>query len=321
MYECELATAIEVVREAAKLCAAVQQAITPDVLQKKDKSPVTVADFGSQALVCRRIAAAFPTDPMIAEESAAELRQNPALLEKVLTHVRRFEPAADAETVCHWIDHHRITTPAARFWTLDPIDGTKGFLRREQYAIALALVIGGQVAVAALACPNLAGPEGETGAVFTAVKGYGAFVESLVPGAAPQRLHVTATADPAGARFCESVESGHSSHSDAARIAERLAITAAPVRMDSQAKYATVARGEADIYLRLPTVAGYVEKIWDHAAGALVVNEAGGKVTDVAGNPLDFTHGAMLQHNRGVIVTNGRLHEAVLDALRELGLS
>jgi 3'(2'), 5'-bisphosphate nucleotidase len=118
-----------------------------------------------------------------------------------------------------------------------------------------------------------------------------------------------------------SVESGHSAHGDAAAVADRLGIAAAPLRMDSQAKYAVVARGEADIYLRLPTRADYVEKIWDHAAGAAIVAEAGGTVTDIHGRPLEFHHGRELIGNRGVIVTNGRLHDRVLDAIRELGIA
>ena len=92
-----------------------------------------------------------------------------------------------------------------------------------------------------------------------------------------------AATSPADVRFCESVESGHSAQGDAAAVAARLGITAPPLRMDSQAKYAVVARGEADIYLRLPTRADYREKIWDHAAGALIVAEAGGVVTDIYG--------------------------------------
>ena len=133
-------------------------------------------------------------------------------------------------------------------------------------------------------------------------------------------MHVSTLKGTARARLCESVESGHSSHSDAAAVAERLGITAAPARLDSQAKYAVVARGDADIYLRLPTRPGYVEKIWDHAAGSLVVTEAGGIVTDVAGLPLAFHHGSTIQNNRGVVVTNGPLHAAVLAALEAVGV-
>jgi 3'-phosphoadenosine 5'-phosphosulfate (PAPS) 3'-phosphatase len=81
-----------------------------------------------------------------------------------------------------------------------------------------------------------------------------------------------------------------------------------------------VARGEADIYLRAPNsrTPDYRENIWDHAAGALVVEEAGGKVTDVYGEALDWTTGRRLERNRGVLATNGRLHEAVVDALAPL---
>jgi 3'(2'), 5'-bisphosphate nucleotidase len=90
--------------------------------------------------------------------------------------------------------------------------------------------------------------------------------------------------------------------------------------MDSQAKYGIVARGDAEIYLRMPTRADYREKIWDHAAGALIVEEAGGTVTDILGRPLDFHQGRELSGNRGVVVTNGRSHTLVLETLHALGL-
>src|SRR5262249_50374556 len=136
---------------------------------------------------------------------------------------------------------------------------------------------------------------------------------------APRRVCVSLRDDPAQARFCESVEPGHSAQGDTAAVAARLGIVAPPLRMDSQAKYASVARGEAEIYLRLPTQADYREKIWDHAAGALIVAEAGGIVTDIMGRPLEFNHGRELVVNQGVIVTNGRLHERVLGALQAHG--
>jgi 3'-phosphoadenosine 5'-phosphosulfate (PAPS) 3'-phosphatase len=321
--------AVEAVREAARLCRAVGAEISPEVLAKKDKSPVTVADFGSQALIARALGEAFPDDPIIAEEDSAELRQpgSAAILDQVLRRVRAVRGGGDstetagtldAAEVCRWIDRGGTSAYCDRFWTLDPIDGTKGFLRGEQYAVALALVLHGQVAVAALACPGL-------DAVFYAVRGEGAFVVPMEAEAEgehrpPLRIRVSDRDDPAAVRFCESVESGHSAHGDAASVADRLGITAAPLRMDSQAKYAVVARGEADIYLRFPTRADYREKIWDHAAGALIVAEAGGTVTDIHGEPLDFRHGRELIANRGVIVTNGRLHDRVLEAIRGLGI-
>jgi 3'(2'), 5'-bisphosphate nucleotidase len=217
--------------------------------------------------------------------------------------------------VLGWIDRG-CGEPAARFWTLDPIDGTKGFLRGEQYAIALALVEGGEVVLGALGCPNL-GYEEETGALFTAVRGAASRVTSLWSASAPRReVRVSRSGSLAEARFCESVESGHSNQDESAEIARLLGITREPYRIDSQCKYAVVGRGEASIYLRLPTRADYREKIWDHAAGKLVVECAGGRVSDIDGRALDFTRGRTLEANRGVVATSGAIHDAVLDAVR-----
>jgi 3'(2'), 5'-bisphosphate nucleotidase len=191
-------------------------------------------------------------------------------------------------------------------------------------------VVGGRVVVAALACPNLgmhkndgSAGTGDGGSIFYAVEGQGSFAVRAVSvfgqsGVAPVRLAVSLTDDPAACRFCESVESGHSAHNDAAAIASRLGMTTEGVRLDSQAKYGVVARGEADAYLRLPTSSTYREKIWDHAAGALIVTEAGGLVTDIRGRALEFDHGRELMANRGVIVSNRRLHPAILDAVRSV---
>ncbi|MBD3868046.1 MAG: 3'(2'),5'-bisphosphate nucleotidase [Acidobacteria bacterium] len=309
----ELQTALAAVREASLLCTAVQSAIGDGVHSKDDRSPVTVADFGSQALVCRTLREAFPEDPVIAEEDSSALRTGDGnrLLKRVAQEVAEVRMGVDNATVCSWIDHGSAREYAPRFWTLDPIDGTKGFLRGEQYAIALALVVDGEVAVAALACPNL----DPGGVVFGTIKGGGTTVQPLESTSDSVPARVTGTTDPASARFVESVESGHSSHSDSARIAQELGIVLPPVRMDSQAKYAALARGDADIYLRLPARPGYVEKIWDHAAGVLVIEEAGGRVTDMHGNRLEFHHGSRLEKNRGVIATNGLLHDAVLKAV------
>jgi 3'(2'), 5'-bisphosphate nucleotidase len=87
---------------------------------------------------------------------------------------------------------------------------------------------------------------------------------------------------------------------------------------------ATVSRG-LPVALRIrrnsisPSRPDYREKVWDQAAGAIVIEEAGGKVTDLDGKPLDFTQGRTLANNRGICASNGVLHKAALDALREIG--
>ncbi|KAI7329981.1 3'(2'),5'-bisphosphate [Hortaea werneckii] len=120
------------------------------------------------------------------------------------------------------------------------------------------------------------------------------------------------------ATFCESVEAGHSSQGDAATIAQKLGITKPSVRMDSQAKYASIARGAGDLYLRLPVRKDYVEKIWDHAAGDLIVREAGGQVTDVEGKRLNFSLGRTLKENKGVIAAPKEVHGRVIQAVMEV---
>ncbi|MEX2627816.1 MAG: inositol monophosphatase family protein, partial [Ilumatobacteraceae bacterium] len=162
--------------------------------------------------------------------------------------------------------------------------------------------------------PNLPNPDGTSGATFVAVEGRCDVVTAA--GTVPARVAAPDTL--AAARFCESVESGHSNQDDSARVAELLGIRVEPYRIDSQCKYAAVARGDASIYLRLPTRPGYVEKIWDHAAGKFVVEQAGGRVTDVHGVPLDFSHGTRLEVNRGVVATDGRFHDDVLAAVAQV---
>jgi HAL2 family 3'(2'),5'-bisphosphate nucleotidase len=325
-HEPELQVAIRAVREAALLTRAVADGITPEVLEKKDRSPVTVADFGGQAIVCRALGEAFPGDPIIGEEESADLAKpdQAGMLARLVAAVGRVVPGATAGDVLLWLDRGGAAAYSDRFWTLDPIDGTKGFLRREQYAISLALVVGGETALGVLGCPNLPvepGRRDARGVLFAAARGAGAVRLPLYGEGPAIPIRVSAEADPRRLRFCESVEKEHSSHGDAARISERLGIDAAPVRLDSQAKYAVVARGEAEAYLRLPKSADYVEKIWDHAGGAIVVEEAGGRVTDVMGHPLDLTRGRTLAGNRGVVASNGALHDALLSAIRDLGIA
>jgi 3'(2'), 5'-bisphosphate nucleotidase len=316
--ERERDVAVRAVRNAATVCRAVQSKIDRDALQKKDRSPVTVADFASQALIARTLMEEFGEDPLIGEEDASALRQEEGrrFLEAVCAEV-----GASEDDVVKWIDHGGASDFSPRFWTLDPVDGTKGFLRGEQYAVALALLLEGQGAVAAVACPNLPHPDGGgVGVVFSAIRGQGATWQPAFEDRAPAGIRVSDRDDPTQYRFCESVESGHSSHSQSAEVAQRLGITAEPVRLDSQAKYGVVAHGGAELYLRLPVRKDYVEKIWDHAAGALVVAEAGGIVTDVDGKPLSFVHGRTLQENRGVVVSNGRIHDKVLQTLRDMNI-
>ncbi len=322
MYEAETEIARSLVAEACALTRRVQNEVVAnsDSLIKGDRSPVTLADLTVQAVIGSRLAGRFPGDAFLAEEDSGSLNASPVMAEKVGSLVRTAIPEMNDLEIAAALDRgNHPGGPEGRHWVLDPVDGTKGFLRGQQYAIALALVDGGRVVVGALGCPNLPAP-GErgngSGWIFHAARGSGTWA-SPVAGGEPAPAKVDAIADSSRAIVCESVEAAHAAHSIQAGIARRLGVTAEPYRIDSQCKYAVLARGEASVYLRLPRDSAYREKVWDHAAGAIVIEEAGGRVSDLDREALDFSKGRRLATGRGIVATNGILHQRVLDACRE----
>lgn len=317
----ELEIAIAVVEESMALAEEVRTSMVTQALEKADRSPVTIADFAIQALVSHRLKKAFPDLALVAEESAQALRVQgeSGLTAKIVDYLSKREPKASAEKVWDWIDRG-AGEAKGRYWVLDPVDGTKGFLRDAQYVVALALIKEGRVEVAVLGCPRLRLENGSApGAVVFAVRGKGAWVKDRMQSEV-KRLEVSDCSDFAGARVLRSFESGHTDAEKMRLLMDEMAVERDPVLMDSQAKYALIAAGKGDLLLRLPSplAKGYREKIWDHASGLLVVEEAGGLVSDIHGAPLDFTCGRTLERNTGVVVSNGRLHKSTLEALRRL---
>jgi 3'(2'), 5'-bisphosphate nucleotidase len=317
----DIQIALQAVEKASRLCELVQsQLITEDTLTKKDKSPVTVADFGAQAIVLQYLGKHYPEIPVTAEESAAELlkEENQALCDQVVHYVQQIDSSLTKDDIIQAISRGSHPGGAnGAFWTLDPIDGTKGFIRKEQYAIALALIENGIVTKGVVGCPNLPNKQGEIGSIFYAEKDKGAWELPKSLSGSAQKIQTSGISEASDGCFCESVESGHSSHDQSAEISRLLNISKEPVRMDSQCKYAAVARGDADIYLRLPTRAGYEEKIWDHAAGAILLEEAGGSISDIQGNSLDFSQGKTLKNNSGVVASTSGIFNTVIDAVKE----
>jgi 3'(2'), 5'-bisphosphate nucleotidase len=324
VYQEERKRAIEAVVLASRICQHVQKNLIDEAsMSKKDKSPVTIADFGAQAIVSLLLQKYFPDVPMVGEEDASSLREdNNPLTQKVFDSVRSVLSDASDNDILEAIDYGTYEGGAkGRHWCLDPIDGTKGFLRGDQYAVALALIEDGEVVLGVLGCPNLLheihNTDSDRGSLFVAEKGEGA-QELDMNGEHVKNIHVDQATQKQDLVFCESVEKAHTSQSDSAKIAERLGIQNEAVRIDSQCKYAIVARGDASIYLRLPTRPGYQEKIWDHGAGVIVIEEAGGRVSDIFGAKLDFSLGRTLANNKGVVVTSGALHDDVVKAVQHV---
>merc|ERR1712000_572824 len=347
-YGKELEVAQLAVQRATLLTKKVFHEKAKGTISKDDASPVTIGDFGAQALIIHAIKKNFPDDQVVGEEEASTVRDDQKLRDQIWGLVDGAKlndseaekvlggPIESLDAMLDAIDAgNSAGGNKGRIWALDPIDGTKGFLRGGQYAVCLALMVDGDVKVGVLGCPNLpvddsapltaesgvdqTDAEGK-GVLFAAVAGQGATSRPLGTAGLgeSQAIQMKPVKDLTQATFCESVEAGHSSHGDQFAIASKLGVTKPSVRMDSQAKYGSIARGAGDIYLRLPVSATYQEKIWDHAAGDLIVREAGGQVTDTLGRRLDFSKGRTLAENKGVVAAPSAVHGQVLEAVKEV---
>ncbi|MBI2800583.1 MAG: 3'(2'),5'-bisphosphate nucleotidase [Gammaproteobacteria bacterium] len=320
-----LRIALRAIAEASAIARHVQ-ASTHQIrrMTKDDYSPVTVADYAVQAHIALRLQEEFGTVPLVGEESAKDLLANNSgvLRDAVVEAVQRAWPGLNSNDALRAIDLGEHDASGDAYWTLDPIDGTKGFLRGGQYAISLAYIERGTVLLGVLGCPNLGrdfsrafDQPDPTGTLFYAARGAGAYaLPASQPEANPEPIRIADGRSVSEMRICESVEAAHSRQDATREIADYLKTRGAPARLDSQCKYAVVARGQADAYLRFPTSADYVEKIWDHAAGSIVAEEAGAKVTDIDGLPLDFGRGSTLQANRGIACAAPHLHALLLAA-------
>jgi len=344
-YPAMLDAARHAVIEAAMVCRHVQSH-SEDFrnILKDDASPVTVADYAAQAIVSHLLESTLGPIHLVAEEDADDLRArldqgSPALPQAVLEAVRIIWPDATMDAMLDAIDRGNAEPKRDdlhNFWTLDPVDGTKGFLRGQQYAISLAWIEHESPVIGALGCPNLSLNQGDDpdrvdprGSLYLAIRGDGvweAHCDREADGWGGDGHSMRRLSHDPSEQFaiCASVEKEHSSVSDTDRVLEMIREgghqIGEPVRLDSQAKYAVVARGQADAYLRLPARRAYIEKIWDHAAGSLIAGEAGAHVTDIFGYPLEFSHGVRLEMNTGIICAPPQFHGLLIDAVQKLGI-
>jgi 3'(2'), 5'-bisphosphate nucleotidase len=309
------AAAIAAVGDPSRLAA-------DSVMDKGAAGPATVADLAGQVAAIRALRSAEgPRCRIMAEESLDEVDRlgGDALVERV---VRALQDAGLAlsrdevrDTLAAGIDAGGAD---GECWALDPLDGTKGYLRGGQFAIAVGLLRDGVPVAGAVAAPRLAahGIDAGAGVVFLAAAGQGAWQEELLVASGGARTPVRARPWSRGdaIRLGGSVERAHSA-SDVLEAAASALGPVVPVRVDSQAKYALVARGDADAYVRRSPSPGYRECAWDHVAGALVAREAGCTVTDVHGRPMDFGGGRRLAASEGVLCAAPGLHGALLAAL------
>lgn len=317
----ELAFAREAAVKACFLAETLREKFQSQSITKSDKSPVTIADYAVQALTGGLLEHHFPGDVLVGEENAELLKsQHAELLPEIEKHLSIFFGLVSTEDVLRWVGAGKLIA-GKRAWILDPIDGTKGFIRGGQYAVSLGLLENNQVTVGVLGCPRL------TDKIFTkpgilawAVRGQGAFYAALDHLQQPRPLKVSETARLSSAVMIRSEDESHSNFPKIQKLRDAAGNTAKPLEMSSLAKIVMLAAGNADFLLRLLSEKkpDYREWIWDQAAGVLILEEAGGKTTDSHGKELDFSQGLRLEKNVGILASNGKVHAEILALLNKV---
>lgn len=326
-------------------------------LAKADDSPVSLADFASQALIVAALHEVFPEDIIVGEENAASLRSNTRLANSVwdLVQEAKLDDAeaeeqlakpSSKEEMLDLIDlaGNSSPQPYTRVWFLDPIDGTKTYLEGTHYCVVASLIDDGKQVLATFACPHLfprpregsARPsisEAESdvdksegaGYIVSTISGQGVYVRPLRTGALAkieqihERKHVN---DIKELVFAESTEYCTPQFQERHLIAEELGVPwppTGPVRIFStQLRYVALALGACDVTLRAPLSLDKQPYCWDHAGGIAMYEELGGKVTDLRGKPIDMTVGRKLMGNYGIVAAPANFHGEVLSACRKV---
>ncbi|KAK9681778.1 hypothetical protein RND81_10G027200 [Saponaria officinalis] len=361
-YYKELEAAVNVVHKACRICVDVQKSLFSDdrrVLEKNDNTPVTIADFSVQALISLELGKLFPSIPLVAEEDSAFLRSNNLAdaVVNVLNDNSSFSyNQLTNDEVLLAIDRGGNNAVAfdekpATYWVLDPIDGTRGFLKggNAMYVVGLALIVEGEIVLGVMGCPNwqesfndrsasdIQETESESGIIMAAHAGCGTWkmkLSGLIDGlmgtnSSWVKCFVNECSTVHEACFCIP----ESQTWDSLPVSKSFRETSGPNNVEggkivllptccgSLCKYLTVASGRASIFI-LRSRTRTIIKAWDHAVGMICVHEAGGKVTDWNGNQIDLAADAVARRvifpPGGMLVTNGALHGQILELISSI---
>ncbi|XP_071736199.1 putative 3'(2'),5'-bisphosphate nucleotidase, mitochondrial [Rutidosis leptorrhynchoides] len=355
-YNRELRAAVDAVERACRLCVDVKQSLfTSDgrILEKNDQTPVTIADYGVQALISLELGKLFPSIPLVAEEDSAFLRSNDHLVDSVLNVVTDKTSPRDTSLtqadVLEAIDRVGTFGPnPATYWVLDPIDGTRGFVKGSDalYLVGLSLVVEGQIVLGVMGCPNwredisnkptFLVQEYEKdifglGIIMVAHVGCGTWSKGLsnLQNNNDNNWYRSLVDDCTlvhKGRFCISesqkwdslpLSSSFGSTTDVDNVGDN-EVLLLPTCCGSLCKYLMVASGRASVFIQRART-DRVIKVWDHAVGVICVEEAGGKVTDWNGDQLDlaadqFERKALFPPG-GILVSNSGLHNEILEII------
>ncbi|MCY4047124.1 MAG: hypothetical protein OXF42_03315 [Candidatus Dadabacteria bacterium] len=300
-FEKDISAILPAVARAVELARRAQKSGLAEKTTKSDGTAVTAADYAAQFILTKAIEEHFPGDAVVAEETAENTGAADAAL-KLLGNTGRDD---FVETL-----GRGGGGGGGRFWTVDPIDGTAGFVDGAHFCVAVALIVEGEAAAGALGCPGL-------GFIMSAARGGG--VRKKPVAGEKTDLLIKQGGSGRGPVLCESARAREQAYADTGEIMRRAGGRGRSVRMDGQGKYALIAEGRADVYIRVPNRRRR-ESVWDHAAGTAIAEAAGARVADFDGDALDFGAGRTLPKNRGIVAARGGVFEKVLRAIKDAGL-
>ena len=223
------------------------------VQTKADTSPLTAADLAAQQVIVAGLSELETRLPILSEEAKAL-------------------PWSERQ---HW----------SRYWLVDPLDGTREFVKRnDEFTVNIALIDQRRAVLGVVMAPV-------TGDLYVAGLGNGAWLQQQA-GGEWQRLHTRPLAQPA-------TVAGSRSHGGSQRrvLEQLIGGDYQMLALGSSLKFCLIARGAADIYLRQ----GLTSE-WDTAAAQCVLDEAGGAVLDLHGQPFRYNRGESLLNPEFVAV-------------------
>ena len=270
-YQREIKVATELARAAGTVL--LRHYHSPFLVEQKvnalqETEEVTAADREANELIVGRLRKEFPEDGILAEEST------------------------DTE---HRLEKNRV-------WLIDPMDGTKNFIRRDgDFAVQIGLAVNGESVLGTVYQPVRE-------VLYRAVRGGGSWIEEKT--GAARRMSVSSRTNPN-----EMVLASSRSHRSPRmeRVVSQFQFRNEVRRGSVGVKIGLITEQQADLYLHLSPST----KQWDTCGPEIILHEAGGRLTDLFGQPLRY-NGIRIDNRNGIVGTNGAAHEMVIEKLKPL---
>jgi 3'(2'), 5'-bisphosphate nucleotidase len=298
-YQKELQLASDLVRKASEITEWFRETGFKTI-EKKDHSPVTLADYASQIFINHNLKYNFSSDQLIAEEHLEGLTdKQEEIIQKCFQDVnipiKKFESNLNYQG-----------NLSNRQWTIDPIDGTKGFIANLSYSIGIGFLVNSEPSVCAIGAPNY----NKKGlAVFRAEQGEGAEAsyaeEKFIP------VKTSSQSDIKKSRVCISLHNASDATLD---FLTKIGIKKKnQCAIDGMGKFCMVADATADFYIHLNRNVMYS---WDFCPGDLLIRESGGNSSDIFGNRLKFKERNCIITAAGYLFSNNELPKKLFPLIK-----